>query len=240
MKIVFIRHAEPDYEHNTLTPKGFIEAEALGEMYHDEQMDEIHVSTLPRAIFTADALIKGTNKTYQLHSWLEEFFHKITMPDGSVKHTWDYKPNFFFNYDKKFYDNDTYLDTEIMKSGDIKAKYDEVIKNFDEILKNNGYERNGNLYKVTNSNHRVIVFVCHFGMMSVLMSRLMNIPYTTIAEMFMCPPSGVTIFNSEEREEGIAYFRCSNYGDVSHLKYKGLEKSFHGRFCECFEDDTRH
>ena len=29
MKITIIRHADPDYEHNTLTPTGFKEVEAL-------------------------------------------------------------------------------------------------------------------------------------------------------------------------------------------------------------------
>ncbi len=29
MRLIFIRHAEPDYEHNTLTKKGFREAEIL-------------------------------------------------------------------------------------------------------------------------------------------------------------------------------------------------------------------
>lgn len=33
MKILIIRHAEPDYEKNTLTEKGFLEADALG-LYH--------------------------------------------------------------------------------------------------------------------------------------------------------------------------------------------------------------
>ena len=31
MRIIFIRHAEPDYEHNTLTPRGFREAELLSD-----------------------------------------------------------------------------------------------------------------------------------------------------------------------------------------------------------------
>ena len=31
MKLLFIRHGEPDYEHDSLTPEGFREAECLAE-----------------------------------------------------------------------------------------------------------------------------------------------------------------------------------------------------------------
>ncbi len=33
MKITIIRHGDPDYENNTLTPTGFKEAEALGKHF---------------------------------------------------------------------------------------------------------------------------------------------------------------------------------------------------------------
>ena len=44
----------------------------------------------------------------------------------------------------------------------------------------------------------------------------------------------------KEREKGIASFRCEVYGDTSHLKIKGIENSFSGRFCEVYSDPTRH
>ncbi|HBY72048.1 MAG TPA: histidine phosphatase family protein, partial [Lachnospiraceae bacterium] len=31
MRILFVRHGEPDYEHDSLTPKGFREAELLAD-----------------------------------------------------------------------------------------------------------------------------------------------------------------------------------------------------------------
>ena len=62
MKISIIRHAEPDYENNTLTKNGFVEADLLGQFLKDEKIDYIYSSPLPRAYFTADAIVKY-NKT---------------------------------------------------------------------------------------------------------------------------------------------------------------------------------
>ena len=44
----------------------------------------------------------------------------------------------------------------------------------------------------------------------------------------------------EERRKGSASFRIASYGDISHLYAKGEPASFSARFCECYEDDTRH
>ena len=57
---------------------------------------------------------------------------------------------------------------------------------------------------------------------------------------FVALPSSVTTIVTEEREKGIAQFRCLGFGDVSHLYAADEEPSFAARFCECFEDDTRH
>ena len=48
--------------------------------------------------------------------------------------------------------------------------------------------------------------------------------------------TSVTVFTSEEREQGIASFRMSAYGDTGHLYAGGEEVSFAARFCECYED----
>ena len=40
MKILIIRHADPDYERDTLTEKGLFEAELLARTLQDEKIDD--------------------------------------------------------------------------------------------------------------------------------------------------------------------------------------------------------
>ena len=45
---------------------------------------------------------------------------------------------------------------------------------------------------------------------------------------------------TEERRDGLASFRMTGFGDISHLYAGNEEPSFMARFCECYDDDTRH
>ena len=54
-------------------------------------------------------------------------------------------------------------------------------------------------------------------------------------------PSAVTEIVSEEREQGVAYFRTLRIGDISHLVLGNEPPSFMARFCETYEEeDVRH
>ena len=209
MKIMIIRHGEPDNPNQTLTKKGFEEVKALSEMYKDYPFDEMYSSPLARAKLTAEAVLSPNNKKAIIVDWLKEFYHPVINPKtGEEMFNWDFKPSFFTSQEE-FYHPDQYLKSEIMKSGNVEKEYLKVVEEFDKVLAKNGYVREGKYYRVENANRKTIVFFCHFAMMSVLMSHLMGIPYVLIAQMFACAPTGVTVFNSEEREKGIAQFRCS-------------------------------
>lgn len=236
MRVVIIRHAEPDYENNTLTEKGFKEAEALGKYYNASMFKSIYCSTLNRAKFTCDAVVKGKKEVHYCE-WLEEFKPQI-FENGRRHNSWDYLPSFFDN-NETIQSKDLFNDP-MLKECDAKKEYDRVIKYFDEVLANNGYVRNGNSYKVVKESEDTLLFVCHFGMMSVLLSRLLNIPYTVLAQKTCCYPSGVTLVVSEEREQGIAQFRMLEFSNIEHLRKENIEPSFMARFAEVFSSKERH
>ena len=230
MKIIIIRHAEPDYQNNTLTEKGFREAKILADYYKDLKIDALYSSPLPRARYTAEALANG--KPVKEEKWLEEFWHPIVI-DGVTRHNWDFLPSDIEKHPELV--NDKFLDSDIAKPSQLRELYDEVIKKFDATLEKHGYKREGSYYRVTKPNKDTIVFVCHLGMMSLLMSRLSGIPYTQIAQYFFVAPTGVTTYVSEEREEGIAQFRCREFGNLDHLRRKNEPYSKFGSFRETFD-----
>ena len=49
MRLIFIRHGDPDYENDTLTEKGWREAKLLSERTKNWTVDDIYVSPLGRA-----------------------------------------------------------------------------------------------------------------------------------------------------------------------------------------------
>ena len=238
MRLLFIRHGDPDYEHDSLTETGFKEARALGEKLGKENIDVFYCSTMGRALRTAEPTLNAHGAEAIMCDWLREFNHPVNRSEDSGI-AWDFLPEKWKN-DSLLYGRDTWLDSEIFRGTDIKKHYDKCIEEFEKVLASHGYERNGELYRVRESNHKTIAFFGHFGMNSVLISHLLGVNPFILWHNTVIPPTGVTTFYSEERRDGIASFRMSGLGDVSHLYSQGLEPSFAARFCECYADDTRH
>ena len=55
MRIIFVRHGEPDYARDCLTEKGRLQALAAAERLREEGIEEIYSSPLGRAAETAAA-----------------------------------------------------------------------------------------------------------------------------------------------------------------------------------------
>ena len=241
MKLVFIRHGDPDYENDTLTKAGRKEAEALAMHISRLGIDEAYVSPLGRAADTAryslDKLgIKGTTL-----DWLREFPAKARRPEDPDhdRCCWDWLPS-IWAHQEAFYDERTFADHPVMEKAHVREIYEDVIKNFDAFLREHGYRKDGKIFRVEKGNHDTLVFFCHFGIECVFLSYLINCSPMLLWHGFVAAPSSVTEVYTEEREKGIAAFRITSFGDTSHLYVKDMEPSLSARFCECYEDDTRH
>ena len=238
MKLIIIRHGDPDYEHDTLTEKGVREAKLLSERISKLDVKAFYCSPLGRAQDTASYTLDKMNRSTQTLPWLCEFEGKIL---SGLKYIscWDRLPSEWTKY-PEHYDYNEWYNSKIMRYGNVERKYKTVCNGIDELLKTHGYEHQGNIYKVNNSNHDTIVLFCHFGVECVLLSHIMSCSPMVFWHNFVALPTSVTTLITEEREKGIAAFRCQQFGDISHLYAGGEEPSFAARFCECFDDDTRH
>ena len=241
MRILIIRHGEPDYSIDSLTEKGWWEAELLSERLTKMEIKDFYVSPLGRAKATASATLKKMNRTAEECQWLQEFIPSITRPDagGESSICWDWLPT-DWTKEEEFYRKDLWTEHEIMKNGNIKDAYQDVVNNLDKVLEKHGYVREGNIYRVEQPNRGTIVFFCHFGVGCVILSHLLHISPMVLWHHISIAPSSVTTLYTEEREKGIALFRAQSIGDLSHLYAGGEEPSFMARFCEIYDCDERH
>lgn len=235
MKLLIIRHGDPDYSIDSLTEKGWREAEYLSERISKLDVKAFYVSPLGRAKDTASLTLKKMNRTAVEYEWLREFPARVARPDfpGECKVTWDWLPQ-DWTAEEKHFDYQRWFDTDIMKEGKVKEEYDRVIQKFDELLASHGYVRDGLYYRAEHSNRDTIVLFCHFGLECVLLSHLLNVSPMILWHGFCAAPTSVTTINTEERREGIAAFRISQFGDISHLYAKGEKPAFAARYCETY------
>lgn len=241
MRILLIRHGEPDYAIDGLTEKGKREVLLLAKKLSKEKIDKIYSSPKGRARLTAEPTAKALNMDIEILPFMREFnVKKVKLPYfDEPQIPWDVLPE-YMNQTAYAYSPTEWQRTEHIASSEVAEEYDRVCKCFDELLARHGYERDGYNYKVTRRNHDTIAIFCHFGVIAVILSHLFNCSPYSLWQHTCALPTSVTTIYTEERREGIALMRASGFGDISHLYAEGEPASFYARFCECFTDDTPH
>jgi probable phosphoglycerate mutase len=255
MRLLFIRHGDPNYEIDGLTDKGKGEAELLARQIKNFGIDEVFVSPLGRARATAEYSLKKLKMTAATCDWLREFPAEFdaNIADENTKKAyitelqkeetglykkrilWDMLPSYYGNHPELF-DPNAWRNSDVVKASDMLPKYDYVISEFDKLIAEHGYERDGIIYKAKENNDKTLAFFCHYGITSVLLSHLWNVSPFVPLQFIATAPTSVTEVATEEREKGIAIFRTLRIGDTTHLTMGGELPSFSARFCEKFEN----
>lgn len=241
MRLIFIRHGDPDYANDTLTEKGWREAKLLSERVKTWKVDAIYLSPLGRAQDTASFSLKELNMQGTTLDWLREFWYPITDPvTGRFGVPWDFMPEYFTGKEL-FYDKDHWFDEPLLASNEtLKSSALEVFQKFDELLATHGYVRDGGLYRVNAQkkaeSDTTLVFFCHFGVTLLLLGHLFGISPSILWQSIFLAPTSVTILNSEERMGNAAFFRAQTLGDTRHLSRGREPVSQAGYFTEPFQE----
>lgn len=241
MRLLLIRHGDRVRRHDQLTEAGRAESAYLAERLAQEEIDQFFVSPLSRAQDTAAPTLAATGMEATTCDWLGEFYVSIARPDkedGRSHIPWDWLPEDWLQR-PMLSDPERWRDDPVMAEGKVGEAYDLVTSQFDEVLANNGYVRDGLLYRAVNPNTQTLAFVCHLGVMCVLLSHLMHCSPLVLMQGLCPPPSSVSIAYSEERRKGKAIFRIATIGDTSHLYRHRAKVSHSGRFCEVYGDGDR-
>ena len=240
MKLLFIRHGDPDYLHDDLTDVGRREAEMLSERIAPMEVAQYFVSPLGRAKATAAPTLAKAGRTASERDWLREIEIPVARPDlkGMSYVPWDWLPQDWMQ-DPRFFDPVRWKENEILRAAGVGEACDKVTAAFDELLADWGYVREGLYYRAERPNMKTLAFFCHFGVSCLLVSHLIHVSPMVLWHEICMSPTSVTTVCTEERRPGIASFRVGAIGDTSHLYAKGAAPSFAGRFCEVHGNGDR-
>ncbi len=259
MKIIFVRHGEPDYAHDSLTEKGWREAELLAKRISKWNVTDFYCSPLGRAKDTASCTLKEMNREAVTLDWMREFSYVIDDPvTGKHGVPWDFVPSFWTG-DPLMLKGQSWVESDVMKQNpQIAEKYQEVCLRFDELLASYGYIRENLYYRFPDGEERfgmatplpgtpeyekalkdnkqepVIVIFCHLGVTCIVLSHLLNIPFPMLAHGFFLPTTSLTILSDERHWGTEASFRVQVMGDVHHLLSNGEPVSPAGSFANPF------
>lgn len=252
MRILFIRHGDPDYEHDTLTDKGIREAKLLSKRTAKWTVTQFYCSPLGRAQKTASYTLEKLGREAITYDWMKEFFYRVEDPvTGRIGVPWDFMPQYWTEI-PQMYEKDGWKETEIYRSNpELLPAYTQVCEGIDGILESYGYRRYHNYYLNENKAKQedssstqnipssdgtdsTIVIFCHLGVTCVMMSHLLGISPALLFHSLYLAPTSVTCLATEERQNHIAQFRAQFIGDTSHLSQGGEPVSAAGYFTDVF------
>lgn len=240
MLLFYIRHGDPIYNPDSLTPLGERQAEAIGKRLAMFGIDEIYSSTSERAKLTAKPLSELLKKNVTLLDFANEGHVWDSLTCYSKKRecrTWlFFAPEFrelfhtseMLELGHKWYEHPVFK-TEDYKDEDYKAGIERVQKGSDEFLESIGYKRVGDgKYEVIRDNDKRVALFAHQGFGLSFLSCLLGIPYPRFTTHFDMCTSGMTVIEFKN-EDGYSYPRVLMLSSDAHLYKEGLPTRYNGR-----------
>ncbi len=219
MLFYLIRHGDPIYNPDSLTPLGKRQAEAVGRRLAVNGMDEIYSSPMIRAQETAKPLAELLNKEVKIEDWTYECWDEFSIINekGNRMFCMQLPGEKFVGNDNFYLRDDEWLDMECLKGSKAKEGWARITKAADEFFARHGYVREGRAYRITEPNEKRIALFCHAGFASILLPYLLNIPPHIYWSSLDVSHTGVCILRFRNTESGITVPKCLVHSDLSHI-----------------------
>lgn len=234
----YIRHADPIYNPDSLTPLGICQAEAVAKRLALYGVDEIYCSTSNRAIMTA----KPTCELLKIEPELLDFaneshsWHDFTIPreDGKGK-AWLFHSRRvveLFN-SKEIRDlGDRWFEHPALKEYHFENGINRIYDESDKFFASLGFqhERYTGQYKATEPNSKRVALFAHQGFGLAFLSCLLDIPYPMFCTHFDMTHTGVTVVEFREKN-GFCVPKMLTLSSDSHLYREGLPTKYNNSLC---------
>lgn len=232
MLIYYIRHGDPIYNPDSLTPLGKRQAEAVAKRLAQHGIDEIYSSPSIRALETATPLSEILKKPITTLDWCNEHLaweeFTVANKDG-IKNWmfWDHKVREKFT-EKSILDlrNDWYKDPFFDKK--VGEGVNRVNTEVDNFIKGLGYnhDRERGVYKVENHNEKRIAIFAHQGFSMIFFSSILDIPYPIFSTRFDISHSCVSAIHFPIYSQSEIIPKILQYSNDSHIYKEGLPTKY--------------
>ena len=226
MKILLIRHGDPDYANDNLTERGRQEAEALAPFLESLEVKHIYSSSMGRAVATAEPTARRLQLPITQFDWARELSGRYAptpdsrravfgMPGSDLRKIAPEPP-----YEIDFQRFSLYEEDQV------RARLDGMKQGIDKLFSEYGYIRDGARYRMENPSGDVVALFCHDGFGRTLVSYLLGIPILTGWSCLFLRTSSVTSFVMESYDNEYAVPRMIGLSDTTHIRLAGLEDNY--------------
>ncbi len=229
MLFYLIRHGDPIYNPDQLTPLGHRQAEAVAKRLALHGLDRVYVSSSNRAQQTAEPTCEVLKLKPTVLDWCNE------------GHAWHY----FANDNRWFFADPVYRRESLKPEhacpdwynapafaghlfGEGVAYYE---KNAFDLFRELGfdYTPQENVYRVIKPAPERVALFAHQGFGMCFLSTVLRIPYPVFSSRFNFTHTGITVLEMHD-EGGFAFPEVVTLSDTSHLYAEGLPLKYNNCF----------
>ena len=209
MRIIFVRHGEPDYERDCLTERGKLQALAAAERLREEGIEEIFSSPLGRAAETAAAAAETLGLPVRTLGFMRELHWGSIdkSPLFANGHPWDIADEFA----RQGVDliDPAWREHPYFSNNIVTAEADHVAEKTDKWLLSLGYERRGAYYRCIrpDSRQKTVALFSHGGSSAAAMGHILNLPFPYACGLFHLEFTGITVIRLD-RNPGAQTLPC--------------------------------
>lgn len=235
MLLYFLRHADPIYDPDSLTPLGHRQAEALARRVTQYGLDEIYCSSSMRAQQTAQPTCEILKMDMTILDWANEKYawQQLACPTEDGRRIWAFQqPKYIKLFRRpevmamgqKWYEHEYFSETRLAEG---------VVRIQNEawsFLEKLGYKRvdaeNG--YMCTQPNDKRIALFAHQGFGLAFLSAVLGVPYNLFSTSFDMGHSGMSVIEFPAQEGYVVPVMLQMAND-SHLFRDGLPTNYQNR-----------
>lgn len=219
MRIYFIRHGNPNYEHDCLTDIGHLQAKACAKRLKNEGIQKVFASTMGRAIATAEYTAKELGLEVESFDFIRELHWRSKTEEPIFKggHPWHVVDDMVLKGENLLDMN--WAESDRFSSSVIGEHAKRVADGLDEWLKTFGYEREGNYYRVVGDNtDQTVAMFSHAGASSAALSHLLSLAFPWVFQAIRLDFTSITIIDLENEKGTLTFPRLTLLNDARHIE----------------------
>ncbi|MBQ8073477.1 MAG: histidine phosphatase family protein [Clostridia bacterium] len=215
MRIIFVRHGEPDYEKDCLTETGKLQAEAAARRLEREGISEIYASPMGRAAETAACTARRLNLPVETL----DFMHEISWGGPGIPeegHPWTVSDWMICRDDFDFY-HDDWREHPSFK-GNVAVRYlEDISGRFDQFLLRQGYRHEGTRFFCETDQAKTIAVFSHGGSGACVLAHLLALPFPYVCTVLPYEFTSIIILEFPVRPGAFVHPRIELFNDAAHI-----------------------
>lgn len=222
MILFVVRHGDPIYDPDSLTPKGRRQAEALGRRFAVNGLDRIYSSPNGRAQQTAQPSCEMLGKKAEILDWTSEDHAArdfgFNDPEKGNRWCWSFGINpTRYRTEDNLALGDKWYEAFPFNLCNAKAGFERIGKESDAFLESLGYRHEGIRYRILKHTEERVAVFCHYGFGMTWLAYMLDIPPVLFWSTFSVNHTGVTMINFPEHSDGFTTPQVLAFSDNSHL-----------------------